>query len=178
MNTIIKTLLAALLLCPVIGLSQAAFKKFENSEKIGSVVINKGMIQIVADMSKHSDDEDAKAFSQLAKGIDQIKVFISEDAEAASEMTATAKQYVKKADLEELMKIRDKDSHVDFYVKSGKDDDHVREMIMLVSGMDKNEKGIDFETVLLTMTGDIDLTKIGTLVNTMNLPKDLEKAEK
>ncbi|MFZ9005003.1 MAG: DUF4252 domain-containing protein, partial [Robiginitalea sp.] len=34
------------------------------------------------------------------------------------------------------------------------------------------------ETVLLTLTGDIDLTKIGSLTRKMNLPEDLEKAEK
>ncbi len=178
MNNTIRTLLTVLFLCPVLTFSQAAFKKFENSEKIGAVIINKGMIQMVADMSKYSDDDDAESFAQLAKGIDQIKVFISEDAEAATEMTSAAKQYIKKSKLDELMKVRDGDSHVNFYVKSGKDDDHVREMVMLVTGMDKNDKGMDFDTVLLTMTGDIDLTRIGTLVNKMNLPKDLEKAEK
>jgi hypothetical protein len=34
------------------------------------------------------------------------------------------------------------------------------------------------ETVLLTLTGDIDLTKIGSLTKKMNLPEELNKAEK
>jgi hypothetical protein len=32
--------------------------------------------------------------------------------------------------------------------------------------------------VLLSLTGDIDLTKIGALTKKMNLPEELNKAEK
>jgi hypothetical protein len=34
------------------------------------------------------------------------------------------------------------------------------------------------ETVLLTLTGDIDLTKIGSLTKKMNLPEELNQADK
>jgi len=42
--------------------------------------------------------------------------------------------------------------------------------------MEINDRNI--ETVLLTLTGDIDLTKIGSLTKKMNLPEELNKAEK
>lgn len=76
------------------------------------------------------------------------------------------------------MKVKDDGSEVNFYVMEGKDSDHVSEMVMLVTDMEKRSGNANFETVLVTMTGDIDLTKIGSLVNKMNLPKDLKKAEK
>ncbi len=163
---------------PLLGFSQKAFEKFENSDKIGSVTINKAMMGIVASMSADEKNKEAQDFIELAKSIDNINVFVSEDAGASAEMNATAKKYIKKASLESLMKVKDDDSHVDFYVKSGKDDDHVSELLMMVTGMDEKAKGSNIETVLVTMTGDIDLTKVGSLVNKMNLPKDLKKANK
>ena len=44
--------------------------------------------------------------------------------------------------------------------------------------MDVEVNDRQVETVLLTLTGDIDLTKIGSLTRKMNLPEELEKAEK
>lgn len=178
MKHISKIFVTVFLILPLLGFSQKAFEKFENSDKIGSVTINKAMMGIVASMSADEKNQEARDFIELAKSIDNIKVFVSEDAGASAEMSTTAKQYIKRASLESLMKVKDDDSHVDFYVKSGKDDDHVSELLMLVSGMDKKAKTGSFETVLVTMTGDIDLTKVGSLVNKMNLPKDLEKAGK
>jgi len=159
------------------GNAQSPFSKFENSDNIGSVTINKGMLGIVASMSADKKDKETQDFIELAKGMEKIQVFLSEDKSASVEMTATAKQYIKKANLESLMKVRDGDSHVDFYVKNGKDDDHVSELLMLVTDFDK-KADLNFETILVSMTGDLDLTKIGSLVNKMNLPKDLKKAEK
>ena len=52
---------------------------------------------------------------------------------------------------------------------------------MFVTGIKDMDVEIDdrkIETVLLTLTGDIDLTKIGSLTKKMNLPEELEKAEK
>ena len=50
---------------------------------------------------------------------------------------------------------------------------------MFVSGMnnlDVDVNGRRFETVLVSLTGDIDLNKIGSITNKMDLPKDLNKA--
>lgn len=178
MKYFFSIVLMALMMAPFSGNAQSAFSKFENSDNIGSVTINKGMLGIVASMSADKQDQETQDFIELAKSMEKIQVFISEDKSASAEMAATAKQYIKKEKLEGLMKVRDGDSHVDFYVKSGKDDDHVSELLMLVSDFDKKSKDINFETVLVSMTGDLDLTKVGSLVNKMNLPKDLKKVEK
>lgn len=177
MKKIVITLIAVCLL-PALSQAQSAFKKLENSDKIGTVTINKGMLGIVASMSADDADEETREFVELAKSIEGIKVFVSEDSDASKMMKSTAKGYIKTSRMESLMKVRDGDAQVDFFVKEGKDSDHVSEMVMLVTDMEKTAKGADFETVLVSMTGDIDLTKIGSLVNKMNLPKDLKKAEK
>jgi len=178
MKTIVKSLLVVLFVFPAWATAQSAFEKLEDSDNIGTVTINKGMLGIVASMSADDADPETQEFLELAKSIKGIKVFVSEDNNASQMMASTAKGYIKSSKMESLMKVKDDDSHVDFYVKEGKDSDHVSEMLMLVRGMDKKAEGSNFETVLVSMKGDIDLTKIGSLVNKMNLPKELEKAEK
>ena len=85
------------------------------------------------------------------------------------------------------MRIKDGDQTVKFYIKEGKDDNHVKELLMFVSGLKEmtkdqditiNGKKREIETVLLSLTGDIDLRQVSKLTNQMNVPggKHLEKA--
>ncbi|MET1259740.1 DUF4252 domain-containing protein [Flagellimonas sp. DF-77] len=174
----IKSLIAVLILLPSMLMAQSVFDRFENADNIGSVTVNKGMLGIVASMSADDADQDTRDFIDLAKSIDNIKVFVSEDKKASADMAAAMKKYVKSSTLEELMKVRDGDTNVRFYVKTGKDADHVSELLMFVTGVDGKKDRPHFETVLMTMTGDIDLNKVGALVNKMNMPKQLKKVEK
>ncbi len=168
-------------LAPMLGFSQSLFDKYENSENVGSLVINKGLLGIVASMSADDTDKETQEFLELAKSIDNIKVFVSEDTKASADMAATMKKYVKKASLEELMRVKDGDTNVKFYIKTGRNADHVSELLMFVTGIEEKKDGDGsphFETVLVTMTGDIDLDKIGSLTNKMNLPKQLKNAKR
>jgi hypothetical protein len=118
---------------------------------------------------------------EIAKSLSGLKVFVTEDKGISADMQATVDKYLKSASLEELMRVKDKEANVKFYVRNGKDSDHVSELLMLVTGIQNANVEIDdrkIETVLLTLTGDIDLTKIGSLTRKMNLPEELEKAEK
>lgn len=166
----------ALIAVPLLGMSQSAFDKYTNSDKVGSISINKSMLGIVAQMSANEDDQESQDFIDLAKSIDDIRVFMTEDATASSDMALTMKRYIKKARLEEMMKVKDGETRVSFYVKNGKREGHVKELLMFVTGIDKEQKESSIETVLVTMTGDIDLNKVGTLTDKMNLPKELKKA--
>ena len=75
------------------------------------------------------------------------------------------------------MRVKDKEANVKFYIREGKDDDHVRELLMFMTGIKNIEMdNRKIETVLLTLTGDIDLNKISSLTNKMNLPKELNEA--
>ena len=96
-------------------------------------------------------------------------------------MQITMEKYLKSSSLQELMRVKDKDANVKFYIKSGKDEDHVSELLMFVTGIKNGNVEINdrkFETVLLSLTGDIDLNKIGSLTQKMNLPSELNKAGK
>lgn len=171
------SLVVAIALLPVFGISQSIFDKYEDMDKVATVVVNKGMINLVSKIGNLTDDKEAQDFSEVAKGINGIKVFVTEDKGISSNMASTVKKYLKTSSMEELMRVKDKDVNVKFYIKSGRDEDHVRELLMFVSGIkDIDVNGRKFETVLVSMTGDIDLNKIAAITNKMNLPKELNKA--
>lgn len=91
-------------------------------------------------------------------------------------MKSTVDKYLKSSAMEELMRVKDKDANVKFYIRQGKDADHVKELLMFVDGINGTAKmpgDRKVETVLLSLTGDIDLNKISTLTKKMNLPSEL-----
>ena len=168
-------------LLPALGISQSIFDKYENMDEVGVVVVNKGMIDLLSTIGENANDPEAREFMDVVSGLNGLKVFITEDDQVSEDMHATVKKYLKSSKLEELMRVKDQDTHVKFYVRQGRDENHVSEMLMFVTGIDKAKMGPDgrnIETVLLTLTGDVDLRKIGSLTKSMDLPKELEKAEK
>ena len=174
-------IIGLLLLTPLAGMSQSIFDKYEDMDEVSSVIVNKNMFDLLVKMDVDVDDPEAEEFMSLAQSLTGLKVFITEDTAISKDMQATVDKYLKSASLEELMRVKDKDANVKFYIRNGKDSDHVTELLMFVTGIKEMDVEIDdrkIETVLLTLTGDIDLTKIGSLTKKMNLPEELEKAEK
>lgn len=173
------TVVFLIAILPLFGFSQSIFDKYEDMDNVGSVIVNKGMIDLFSKVGALSDDKEAQEFVEVAKGLQGVKVFITEDKGVAEDMSSTVRKYLKSSKLEELMRIKDKDVNVKFYIKNGNKKDHVSELLMFVSGMknlDVDVNGRKFETVLVSLTGDIDLNKIGSLTDKMDLPKDLNRA--
>ncbi len=170
-----------LALIPVAGMAQSIFDRFEDIDGVSAVIVNKNMFNLLSKMNIDMDDPEAEEYMQIAQSLTGLKVFVTEDKSIAQDMGNTVDKYLKSADLEELMRVKDKDANVKFYIKNGKDENHVSELLMFASGIKNAEMEINdrnIETVLLTLTGDIDLTKIGTLTRNMNLPKELNEIER
>ena len=170
-----------LTLVPLTGFSQSLFDKYEDLDNVTSVVVNKSMFNLLSKIDVEVDDPEAKDFMDIAQSVNSLKVFTTDDKDVGADMLVSVNKYLKSESLEELMRIKDKDANVKFYIKSGKDDDHVSELLMFVTGMKNVDVDIDgrkFETVLLSLTGDIDLNKINSLTKKMNLPEELNKAGK
>lgn len=169
-----------LALLPLFGFSQSVFDKYDTMDNVGSVTLNQSMIRLAGNIAAFDDsDQEARDFADIAQSLEGIKVFITEDASISEDMDATVKAYLKSSTLEELMQVKDKDATVKFYVKQGRDEDHVSELLLFVSDINNSEIGIknrNFESVLVSMTGDIDLNKIGALTNKMGLPEELKHA--
>lgn len=155
--------------------AQKAFDKYMDSDNVGTLTINKSMLGIVASMSANEKSKEARDFVDLAENINEIKIYISENRAASVDMKQTVKSYLRKSSMEELMRVRDEDAQVDFYVKSTNNDNVVSQLFMFVTGID-NKSDKTPETVLVTMNGKIELDKIGALVNKMQLHPSLKKA--
>lgn len=152
--------------------AQSQFDKFEDIDGVTSVVVTQKAFSLMSKIGSESDDE----YMQLIKNIESLKVFATESAEVAIQMESAAKSYLKTANLEELMRVKDGDSNVTIYVKEGKSEDFVKELFMFVKDSDKTSK----ESVIISLTGDIDLNQIAKLTEKMDLPggEHLEKANK
>ncbi|MEG3658192.1 DUF4252 domain-containing protein [Arenibacter palladensis] len=177
-KNIIVVLVAVL---PFIGFSQSMFDKFEDLDNVSAVVVNESMFKLLSKINVEVDDKEAQDFMDIAQNLKNLKVFITEDKKISADMQVTMEKYLKSSSLQELMRVKDKDANVKFYIKSGKDEDHVSELLMFVTGIKNGNMEINdrkFETVLLSLTGDIDLNKIGSLTQKMNLPSELNRAGK
>ncbi|MFN3136967.1 MAG: DUF4252 domain-containing protein [Allomuricauda sp.] len=172
-------LIAVMTVLPLAGFSQSLFDKFEDLDEVTSVVVNKSMFNLLAKIDVEVDDPEAQDFMDIASSLKSLKVFTTENKKIGDDMKASVDSYLSSSKMEELMRVKDKEANVKFYIKEGKDADHVSELLMFVTGMKNVEAdGRKFETVILSLTGDIDLNKISSLTKKMNLPEELNEASK
>ena len=165
-------LLASILWMSVIGMAQAQsqFDKFEDIEGVTSVIVNQKAFSLMSKIGSESDEE----YLSLIQNIKSLKVFATDSLEVAKQMEAEVKKYLAKADLEELMRVKDGGSNIAIYVKEGSSEDFVEELFMFV----KDSESTDKESVIISLTGNIDLKQISKLTEKMDLPggEHLDKA--
>lgn len=170
-----KNLIIALfVLIPSMIFAQSAFDKFDGRDGVTTVIVNKKMFQLMAGVKLDPKDKDAQQYLNLIKKLDNLKVFTTASGKTGSEMKTTVDAYLKGNPLEELMRINDSGRNIRIYVKSGATATQVRELLMFMEGSGKSE------TVLMSLTGNFDLSEISLLTDKMNLPggMELKKASK
>ena len=169
--------------------AQSLFEKYEDMDNVSSVVVNQKMFGMLAEMKIKTNDPEADAFLEQVKTLNNLTVYTTDDLEVSKAIISDVESYVKSSSLEELMRIKDDGKNIKFYVLSGSDENHVSELLMLVNGltkaMEKRDININgqqriIETVLLSLTGDIDLRKVSELTTQLNVPggDQLKKASK
>ena len=179
----------SLLITPVIMTGQSIFEKYEDQEHVTSVVVNQKMFKMLANIDVQTNDPESDAFINQVKMLDNLTVFTTDNISVSNNMKKDVDRYIKNSKLEELMRIKDGDQTVNFFVLEGKDENHVKELLMFVNGLGdftKNEnisvngKQRVIETVLLSLTGDIDLRQVSKLTSQLNVPggDQLRKATK
>ena len=65
------------------------------------------------------------------------------------------------------MKIKDGNSRVLIYVRSGKSKDFVSEVLMFIRGIDEKTKGMS-ESMIVSLTGNIDINKLSKIADTFS----------
>ncbi len=158
-------LLIVCIVSPMLSFSQSIFDSLEDMDDVSAVVINKDAFEILSKFdAKSLQDNEAMQVFQMIQDLDELKVFSTDKADVALKMENMVKSQVKKSKFVELMRLKEKDSRVLIYVKSEKNNDFVKEVLMFVKGIDKRTNGMS-EAVVLSLTGNIDINKMSKLAD-------------
>ena len=168
-----KSIILLALITFSLSWGQDIFEKYEYDDNVSYFSINPKMFKMLAKLSIETGDPEADKFINLVKEIKSFKVITTERTDIAEDIQIWVEKHIKTHNLKQLMRARDIGAHVNFYVKTTKNDNRVEKLLMYVT--DINEDQIKLgnhkpETVLLYFTGDIDLNQISKLVKEMNLP--------
>jgi TusA-related sulfurtransferase len=177
MKNRIVVIVMAIMLMPALSMAQDIFEKYNDNSDVTYVSIKPKMFQMIAKMGINVDDPEAKSFMDMVNSITSFKTLVTDNKSISADITKWVKS--RSSSLEELMEVKDDGSEVKFYVKEGKDSDHVKELLIYVNGIDKAMKGQGveingenrkIETVVVSLTGDINLNEISKLTDKMNIP--------
>ena len=182
-------IIAVIILSPLVSFSQGLFDKYESMDGVTSGVLNSKMFSMIASIDIDMDDPEDQKMLDMIKKIKSIKILSTGDDKISSSMKTDVNKYIGNSSLEELMRFKDGNQTVKFYVKEGNDENHVKELLMFINGLKEltkdqdisiNGKKREIETVIVSITGDIDLREISKITNKISVPggKHLEKAGK
>lgn len=149
----------ALALIPTLFFGQSEFDKFDGQDDVTSVVINKKAFEMLGEVKTDVKEKEVAKYMKMADKIDNFRMFSTSSIKKAAEMKSAFDSYRKKEALEELIRVNNEGKNVQIYMKSGKGSSKVKELLMFIEGGDK--KGD--ETVLISLTGDIDLANLDGL---------------
>lgn len=174
MNKRLIVFVMAIMLVPLTGVAQKnIFDKYSDDPNVTYVNIKPKMFQMIAKVGVDTGDPEAKAFMDMVKSITSFKTIVTDNKDISSDISKWVKS--RSSSLEELMEVKDDGTEVKFYVKEGRDEDHVKELLIFVNGLDEKLSNVQIddrkiETVVVSFTGDIDLNEISKLTEKMNIP--------
>ncbi len=157
--------LIMLVVFPAISFGQSVFDELENMDGVSSVIINKDAFQILQKFNIDDTDNEAMEIFKIIQNLELFKLFKTENIAISNEMESIVNTFIKKHNLTQLMRIKDKDSRVRVYVKAGKNKDYVSEVLMFISGVSKHTEGY-VESAVLSLTGTIDINKLSKIADT------------
>lgn len=162
-------LLITITTLPYLSYGQSIFEKLEKWESISSVVITKDAFEILSKFNIDLDDEENSEMEifKMVDDLNELRVYSTNNSSAAQEMLTLVNQDIKSKKLTELMKIKDGNSRVLIYVRSGKSKDFVSEVLMFIRGIDEKTKGMS-ESMIVSLTGNIDINKLSKIADTFS----------
>lgn len=159
-------ILFAFIITSNLSFGQSLFDKLENMDEVSSVIVNKDAFEILSKFNVKSDGNEAIEVFNMIQDLKELKVFSTDQNQIANQMETMVKTAVRKNNLIELMRIKDKDARVKIYVKSTKNKDFVSEVLMFVKNKDDNDS--QSESVIVSLTGNIDINKMSKLADTFS----------
>ncbi|WP_026934593.1 DUF4252 domain-containing protein [Christiangramia echinicola] len=173
MNKLVITLLLAM--APMFSQSQN-FEKYEDMKDVDAMVMTSKMFKMLAKVDLSENDPEAREYMKLIENLDRIQIYKSSNSNIMSQMATDVKSYLQKGSLEELMRVNDNGQNIKFYSLPGKNDNYVRELFMYLEGSEGDKP----MSVILSITGEIDLSQLSKLTSDLKVPgaEELKKANK
>ena len=156
----------ALLIMPFTSMAQDIFSKYDGNPDVTYVSVKPKMFQILAKMDLSTDDPDAQEYLEMVKSITSLKTIITGEETISADITSWVTS--RSRDLEELMEVKDDGAVVTFYIREGKEEDYVEELLILIKGLSTkmndsdvkiNGKERTVETIVVSLTGNINLNQ-------------------
>jgi hypothetical protein len=161
-------LLVAIVFMSNITFAQGTFDSLEDLDDVSTVVVTKAAFELLKKFPDAKSD-DMKVFN-TAKGLEELKVFSTENGEIASKMEAMANAAIKKGNMTQLMRVKDKGSRVKIYIKSTKNKDIVSEVLMFVKSKDgKDDKP---SSTIISLIGEINMNELAEIAKDYDKKSD------
>ena len=168
-----KIILLIALITSTLSYGQSMFDTLEEMDGVDAVIVNKDAFEILSKFNVESDDNEAMEVFKMIQDLKELKIFSTDNVSIANQMEAMVKSAVKGSKLTELMRIKEDESRVKIYVKTGSKKDYVSEVLMFVKGIDKKTKG-NSESVIISLTGLIDINKLSKIADTFTKENDVK----
>lgn len=151
------------------------FDKYEDMRDVDAVVVTSKMFKLLTKIDLNADDPETQAYIDLIENLQEMRVFSTRQESIRQQMASDVSTFIKKGNLQELMRVSEDGKTVKFYYKPGKNDDFVSQLFMFMEGRENNKP----VSVILNITGEINLAQVSKLANDFNIPAgdQLEKIE-
>ncbi|MCH3882227.1 MULTISPECIES: DUF4252 domain-containing protein [Tenacibaculum] len=158
----------ALVFTSSLTFGQSMFDKLEDLDDVSTVVVTKDAFEILSKFNVESEDNEAMEVFKMIQDLKELKMFSTDNSSIASQMEGMVKSAVSKSNLTELMRVKDKGSHVKIYVKATKNKDFVSEVLMFIKDNDGKKSKGNMESIIVSLTGTIDINKMSKLADTFS----------
>lgn len=158
-----KIVMMLALMLPFLSNAQS-FDKYESMKEVDAVVVTSKMFKLLTKIDLNANDQETQQYIDLIENLKELRVFSSKATNVRKQMASDVTSFLKNSGLEELMRVSDSGKSVKFYYKPGRNDDYVSELFMFMEGKE------DSISVILNITGDINLAQVSRLARDFKIP--------
>lgn len=152
-------------------MAQSVFDTYKSNERVSYVSISPQMFSMLAKLNIDDTDPEAKEFLELISQINTFKLLRTDEPTISDNFSDWTQEYAKTKQLSELMQVREDQTIVYFYAALSEKENIVDQLVMLAQE-DNDNAALDDrnQTVLLYINGKIDLARIASLVQKLDIP--------
>ena len=152
-------------------MAQSVFDTYKSNERVTYVSISPQMFSMLAKLNIDDTDPEAKEFLELISQINTFKLLRTDEPTISDDFSYWTQEYAKMNQLTDLMQVREHQTPVYFYAALSEKENIVDQLVMLAQEYNDNAALDDRnQTVLLYIDGKIDLARIGSLLQKLDIP--------